>query len=77
MVPVNSVQMKSPLRSVDQQQHTGMTGRSSLTTSPVVIRTQTGSLTANPVVSVCCTLCSLSNLDFKAKEIFREFLWHL
>ncbi|ROT73113.1 putative transcription factor Dp-1 isoform X2 [Penaeus vannamei] len=53
MVPVNSVQMKSPLRSVDQQQHTGMTGRSSLTTSPVVIRTQTGSLTANPVVSVC------------------------
>lgn len=52
MVPVNSVQMKSPLRSVDQQ-HTGITGRSSLTTSPVVIRTQTGSLTANPVVSVC------------------------
>ncbi|XP_063611269.1 transcription factor Dp-1-like isoform X1 [Penaeus indicus] len=48
MVPVNSVQMKSPLRSVDQQ-HTGMTGRSSLATSPVVIRTQTGSLTANPV----------------------------
>ncbi|XP_037777625.1 transcription factor Dp-1-like isoform X2 [Penaeus monodon] len=49
MLPVNSVQMKSPLRTVDQQQHTGMTGRSSLTTSPVVIRTQTGSLTANPV----------------------------
>ncbi|XP_042240339.1 transcription factor Dp-1-like isoform X3 [Homarus americanus] len=50
MLPVNSAHLKSPLRSMDQQQHTMMASRSSLTTSPVVIRTQTGSLTANPVV---------------------------
>ncbi|XP_042240338.1 transcription factor Dp-1-like isoform X2 [Homarus americanus] len=49
MLPVNSAHLKSPLRSMDQQQHTMMASRSSLTTSPVVIRTQTGSLTANPV----------------------------
>nr|XP_053635468.1 uncharacterized protein LOC128690771 [Cherax quadricarinatus] len=50
VLPVSSAQLKSPLRTMDQQQHhTVVTNRSSLTTSPVVIRTQTGSLTANPV----------------------------
>ncbi|XP_045602026.1 transcription factor Dp-1 isoform X2 [Procambarus clarkii] len=49
VLPVNSAHLKSPLRTMEQQQHTVVTNRSSLTTSPVVIRTQTGSLTANPV----------------------------
>ncbi|XP_071532949.1 uncharacterized protein [Panulirus ornatus] len=49
VLPVSSAQLKSPLRTMDQQQHTVVASRSSLTTSPVVIRTQTGSLTANSV----------------------------
>ena len=51
VLPVNSTQLKSPLRTLDQQQHSVVGSRSSLTTSPVVIRTQTGSLTSSAVVS--------------------------
>ncbi|KAK7075246.1 Transcription factor dpl-1 [Halocaridina rubra] len=48
VVPVNNAQIKSPLKIVDQQHHTVVTsGRSSLSNSPVVIRTQTGSLSAH------------------------------
>ncbi|KAK3875270.1 hypothetical protein Pcinc_019868 [Petrolisthes cinctipes] len=49
VLPVNTSHLKSPLRTVDQQQHTVMGSRSSLNPSPVVIRTQTGSLSSNPV----------------------------
>ncbi|KAG0717127.1 Transcription factor Dp-1 [Chionoecetes opilio] len=48
MLPVSSAHLKSPLRTLDQQQHS-IVARSSHGTSPVVIRTQTGSLTANPI----------------------------
>ncbi|XP_064102647.1 transcription factor Dp-1-like [Macrobrachium nipponense] len=48
VLPVNNAPIKSPLKIVEQQQHTVVTGRS-LSTSPVVIRTQTGSLSGNPV----------------------------
>ncbi|XP_050719042.1 transcription factor Dp-1-like isoform X2 [Eriocheir sinensis] len=49
VLPVSSAHLKSPLRTLDQQQHSVVASRSSLTSSPVVIRTQTGSLTSNQV----------------------------
>lgn len=57
MVPMSSVQMKSPLRGISsntiadlqqQQQPHISTQRTTISNSPVVIRTQTGSLAANP-----------------------------